>query len=98
MSNTLMDQWREHIKTQRSSGLSKAEYCRQSGLKCHQFLYWEKRQIRDAVRTGLIPITVSSHSQLPQTYCTIEYAHGIRLNIQSKEVLGMLPQLLMRGQ
>jgi len=43
--------WRVHIRAQRKSGLSIAEYCRRQGLSRHRFFYWKKR-IGQKVKSG----------------------------------------------
>ena len=43
--------WRAHIRAQRKSGLSIAEYCRRQGLSRHRFFYWRKR-ISQKVKSG----------------------------------------------
>lgn len=34
--------WKEHIDQHRQSELTRSEYCRQNGMKLHQFIYWKK--------------------------------------------------------
>lgn len=45
--------WLEHVAKWRSSGLTQAEYCRQSGLSIKSMGYWKRRFDRD--RTPLSP-------------------------------------------
>jgi len=42
--------WKEHIEQHRQSKLTRSEYCRQNGLKLHQFIYWKKRFARKQSR------------------------------------------------
>jgi len=35
--------WKKHIVSWRKSGLGQRPYCRQHGLKFHQFVYWRKK-------------------------------------------------------
>ncbi len=35
--------WQAHIESWQRSGLSQVAYCREHGLKQHQFTYWKKR-------------------------------------------------------
>lgn len=38
-----MIDWAKHLKAQRRSGLSVAEYCRRENLSGSQFLYWRRK-------------------------------------------------------
>ena len=35
--------WQAHVKAQKQSGLSRAEYCRQYNLSYHAFTYWSRK-------------------------------------------------------
>ncbi len=35
--------WHQHINRARESGLGRAAYCREHGLRAHQLAYWQKR-------------------------------------------------------
>ena len=35
--------WKTHIESWQRSGLTQIAYCRENGLKLHQFTYWKKR-------------------------------------------------------
>jgi hypothetical protein len=41
--STLTQEWTEKLAAWRSSGLSIAAWCRQSGEGYHRFLYWRRR-------------------------------------------------------
>ncbi len=93
--------WLNHIKAQKASKLSKTEYSRQNNLAVHQYLYWclKKEKLDQAnkkAKPNFLPITVAGDIQTEQLYCTIEYPQGIRLQVQSKDVLEMLPKLLRK--
>jgi len=94
--------WGAHVKNCRNSSGTMAAYCRDHNLQYDRFWWWQKR-IKNRAKADFIPIRISS--QMIQTthfvkqavdkpYCTIEYAQGKRLLIQSKAVLSMIPELL----
>ena len=41
--NQLRREWEQRIADYRASGLTRAQWCRQNGLKDHQLKYWIKR-------------------------------------------------------
>jgi len=41
--NELRREWEQRIADYRASGLSRAKWCQQHGLKVHQLKYWLKR-------------------------------------------------------
>ena len=63
------DAWAEHIATWRESKLTRAEYCRQHGLKLSLFLYRLSRHQSALAKTlTLVPVCVetapASHADL----------------------------------
>lgn len=55
------DAWAEHIGAWRESKLTRAEYCRQHGLKLNLFLYRLSRQQTALTKTlTLIPVSVDT--------------------------------------
>ena len=49
-------QWQKRIQEQKSSGQSKAEFCREQNLSRFQFDYWLKRSKKVPVTTRTPPI------------------------------------------
>lgn len=89
--------WQQRLADQQASGLNKTAYCRQHKLDYDQFQYRYRQSKLSPTTKELIPVSVSSvEPPTPQAHCVVEYAHGVRLHIQSKEALALLPQLLMR--
>ena len=109
MNNRSLGWWRMHVDQQRASGLSSVKYCEEHGLTFNQFRYRQRLLMKkcsdgkinarsSTSSSPLIPISISHdvhQKNQPQLYCTIEYAHGVRLQVQSAAVLAMLPQLLI---
>lgn len=97
----LAKQWEDIIKKYESTGLSKAEYCRQNRIIYHRYMYWQKR-IREENKSGFLPIRVSSSTQITQieqsihdsNHGIIKYPSGLILQIRSKELLKMVPKLV----
>lgn len=86
--------WQGHIQAQEVSGLSKAEYCRQNKIRVNRFLYWYHK-LKAASTGEMIPVKVqASEINNGQSYGTLEYPNGIRLKIESKELLMLLPRLV----
>lgn len=101
-NQNLAKKWKQIIESCEISSLSKAEYCRQHQLAYHQYMYWQK-QIQLEAATKCIPIRVSQLTHITEfgqesqnnDYGIIEYPSGVKLRIQSNELLHMLPQLLI---
>jgi len=65
--------WQEQFERWQQSGLSKADFCRQEGLKSTAFYYWSRRftsasaaEPRQSTPTGtaaFLPVTVHSEPQ-----------------------------------
>jgi len=57
--------WQAHIKAQKQSGLSRAEYCRQHHLSYHAATYWDRKLSKPTSQeTTLVPVTFSSRIKI----------------------------------
>ena len=52
--------WQSHIARWQQSGLNQAAYCREHGLKPHQFTYWKNRFDRTDTDITFVPLFESS--------------------------------------
>lgn len=53
--------WKAHIESWQKSGLSQLAYCREHGLKPHQFTYWKKRCQRSNTDISFVPLRLSQN-------------------------------------
>jgi hypothetical protein len=60
MKNNQQEVMAVHIEQWSSSGLSKANYCKQEGLTYHKFLYHLKRNQKESIDTGFTMIETKS--------------------------------------
>ena len=90
-----IDYWVQQIESQKKSKLSLAEYCRRQGITENRFSYWRRKLQGKSVPQKLIPVTMTNAVARSSSYCTIEYPHGVKLRVEDKELLNMLPQLLL---
>ena len=87
--------WKEHIRRQKESKLSKMAYCRKHQLNYDHFSYWE-RKTRDRTQSAeLLPVTLRelskiSDKQQTETLCTLAFKNGHELKIHDKGMLAML--------
>ena len=57
--------WREQVSNWHDSGLGQSAYCRQRGLKLHQFLYWRRKleglhpSPKSATGAAFVPVRVA---------------------------------------
>lgn len=77
-----------HVQAWRSSGLSRADYCRQRGIKYSTFLTWFKLEAETAVPGKFIALP---QSQEPSGMIAITFSNGIRL-----EYSGQLTEKLLQ--
>jgi hypothetical protein len=61
------DFWQLHLAQWQVSGLSQASYCRQQGLRTHQFSYWKRKFLADREpvdpepKAGFARVQVAAH-------------------------------------
>jgi hypothetical protein len=53
--------WKTHIDSWRKSDLSQVAYCREHGLKLHQFTYWKKRVEQKDGDIAFVPLRFSQN-------------------------------------
>ena len=73
------ESWRKHIANQRQSGQSVEAYCKNHGLKSHNWHYWNKKLSAAPMKH---PVTVLTPPK-PGQAVTIEVG-GIKLEIKGK--------------
>lgn len=82
-----MVRWQEHADRFRKSGLSRLEYCRENGIKDHQFRYWIPRLLekQSAKKSGFAKAVVSEEP----TFAKQEIKNGVdaRLTAGSGTIL-----------
>ena len=90
--------WNEHIKLRHASSLSRAEYCRQHGIICSQFSYWEhKLKSCGSGFSSLLPVKLNPDNITPsdaEIKCTLKLKGGHELKIHDEGVLPLLFSLL----
>lgn len=50
--------WKAHIESWQNSGLSQTAYCREQGLKLHQFIYWKNRVRHKDGDIAFVPLRI----------------------------------------
>ncbi|MCP3908351.1 MAG: hypothetical protein GY712_10095 [Oceanicoccus sp.] len=103
-------QWQLHVEAFNKSGLSKREYVETHQLIYHQFLYWSQK-LNKAAPEAFVPVTVTppavstklkpkpvTKPMITTSLGVLEFPNGIRLIIQSHELLAQLPTLLSKVQ
>lgn len=87
-------EWQKIIKAWRSSGINKAEFCRQHKIPVSTFDYWKRKFSRGSHSTGLVKIGQSLVSNPGNPYgmkvTTREFALEIAPGVQFHEVRTML--------
>jgi len=63
--------WKTHIERWEQSGQTQVAYCRDHGLKPHQFTYWKKRFGRTDTDISFVPLRFSRNLPVAVTGSTI---------------------------
>lgn len=81
--------WRQHYESQKSSGHSRADYCRHNKLNYDRFGYWIHKW---KYQNKLIPIKLKSSSEiiLQPMLCTLELRNGCCLKIHDVKALDII--------
>lgn len=70
-----------HVELWRSSGISRAAYCRQHGLKYAAFLSWFKLEVPTLTSGKFITL---SEKGVPSEVISISFPNGIQLDYKGK--------------
>jgi hypothetical protein len=62
--------WKTHLERWKQSGQTQVAYCREHGLKPHQFTYWKKRFGRTDTDISFIPLRFSRNLPVAVTGST----------------------------
>ena len=95
--------WREQFQRQLESGLTKAEFCAQNGIKIEGFYRWRKRlaqQTTESVPNAPRFLKVASALRSPKTQketitpCTLHLGEGIELKLAELPSTAWLSELV----
>lgn len=75
--------WKNHHALQKSSGLTRVEYCRKHDLNYDRFGYWISRWNRFKVeKNNLVSVKLKSSEPTPKSLlCTLELKNGCSIKI-----------------
>jgi hypothetical protein len=86
--------WKNHIELQKTSGLSRANYCRQNKLTYHCFCYWQSKWSSGESQkpSSLIAIQLKprAETESQKTLCTLLLSGGRCLKIHDRESLSII--------
>jgi hypothetical protein len=97
-TQALTDHWRQHIEDWSYSGLSQQAFCRDQGLKYHQFHYWRKKLSRTSHQkapsrsSALIPVRL--HPQSPVSGLSVHLPNGMSVSGIAPDNLVLVAQLM----
>jgi transposase-like protein len=95
---SLSDHWRQHIEDWSRSGLGQQAYCREQGLKYHQFHYWRKKLSRTSNQespprtTALVPVRYQPQS--PVGDLSVHLPNGMSVRGIASDNLALVARLL----
>ena len=91
--------WSSHIVRWQESGSSQTEYCREHGLKDHQFTYWKKRIVRTEAAAKFVSLNLSSFTkqQPPQAGSALRVvvSDGLKIEVEAGFDPHLLGQLIV---
>ena len=92
--------WQSHIERWQQSALSQAAYCREHGLKAHQFTYWKNRLAQTDAGVTFVPLRFSQNLPVPVASSSFNLftANGYRIEVVSGFDALTLKQLIRAVQ
>lgn len=85
--------WRHHNQMQKASSLSRADYCRQSGLNYDRFGYWIGklfRNLNQGAELVSIKIKPTNEFSMQPILCTLNLKGGHFLKIHDTKALSVI--------
>jgi len=83
-ANPKADEWGERIASQRRSGMSVKQYCKEQGLTEYSFYAWRKRlQEKGPVRFALVERNARRQERTAEAALELVLATGERLRIST---------------
>jgi len=88
--------WKAHIERWKDSGQTQAAYCRQHGLKPHQFTYWKKRFVQTNTDISFVPLDLSRNLPVAVTGSTFNLftQNGFKIEVGTGFDPATLKQLI----
>lgn len=81
--------WQRHAEMLRTSGISRAEYCRQQGVHYERFNYWISK-LSPPTQSNLVPVrVVSAHTEEP-VLASVVLKNGQLLRLHRIEALAAI--------
>lgn len=94
----LSSQWHQHIEDWSQSGLSQQAFCRDQGLKYHQFHYWRKKLARisppKALPRSSALVPVRYQTQSPAGDLSVHLPNGMSVRGIAPDNLALVAPLL----
>ncbi|HHD57294.1 MAG TPA: hypothetical protein ENK89_06430 [Desulfobulbaceae bacterium] len=76
-------QWQAHIRAQKKSGLSRAEYCRRHELSYHALTYWQ-RKCTEPSRTQSLLVPVPTGWIVGRCMVTQQQPAGVKILLNDR--------------
>ena len=91
--------WRSHIERWQESGASQTEYCKEHGLKDHQFTYWKKRIVQTETAAKFVSLNLSSFTNKqpsqPVSGIRVVVSNGLKVEVEAGFNAHLLRQLII---
>jgi len=89
---TKFELWQQHLDTQKASGLSQIDYCKQHDIKVATLQYWRKK-LRPTKSKKLIPVVNSPASTLAR----LQLGSSVVIDLPAHEIPELLVALKAQG-
>lgn len=82
--------WKDHYEAQKSSQLSRKDYCEQNGISYGRFGYWASKWNQSF--THLIPVKIKEkmNSKSEEALCSLELKNGHCLKVHDSKALDII--------
>ena len=92
--------WSSHIERWQESGASQTEYCKEHGLKDHQFTYWKKRIVQTETAAKFVSVNLGSFtnrqpSPQPVSALRVVVSNGLKVEVEAGFDPHLLGQLIV---
>ncbi len=87
--------WRQHIEACKTSGLSKAIYCKEKQLNYSRLMYWQKK-LKEDNKISFVPAKIKQAPILlkDKLLCTLDLPNGSSLKIHEQAALEIIMEKL----
>jgi|ERR1035438_2351318 hypothetical protein len=86
--------YKHYLKSWKESGKSKSQFCKDTGLVYHCFLYWYRKKPLPEEENQFLQVQVKEEENAPSEIFSLVYPNGCVLKIHQQIDVAIMAQLL----